>query len=376
VETDLNPFVYSRPLGPDEILDRDREAAELLRLAAGGHYVRLYAPRRYGKTSLLKKALAEGEAREGMVTVLVDLYGTLSLADVAIRIERAYADHLKGRVRDLVDRVLQATGLGLSLSGYGISLRLEADRKVDPLPALHALLDLPLRLGRDGGYRALIAFDEFQDVAKVPGLDALLRTHIQHQGDVASYVFAGSEPGLMRELFEVKARPLYGQAAPLRLGRLEPGDVAAYVDGRFAATGRFVGEALSPLLTTAEGHPQRAMLLAHRLWQELPRSGRATFEHWSAALEATMAEVDPELSALWRTCSAVEQRTLRLVDETDGAIYRSDALARIGLRKSSAQRAAENLEKRAELERGDDQGHRFVDPLFRLWIRRLAHPVA
>src|SRR5205085_123101 len=203
------------------------------------------APRRYGKTSLLKKALAEGEAREGMVTVLVDLYGTLSLADVAIRIERAYADHLKGRVRDLVDRVLQATGLGLSLSGYGISLRLEADRKADPLPALHALLDLPLRLGRDGGYRALIAFDEFQDVTKVPGLDALLRTHIQHQGDVASYVFAGSEPGLMRELFEVKARPLYGQAAPLRLGRLEAGDVAAYVDGRFAATDRAVAEALS-----------------------------------------------------------------------------------------------------------------------------------
>ena len=33
-------------------------------------------------------------------------------------------------------------------------------------------------------------------------MDALLRSHIQFQGEVASFVFAGSEPGLMRELFE------------------------------------------------------------------------------------------------------------------------------------------------------------------------------
>ena len=39
-----------------------------------------------------------------------------------------------------------------------------------------------------------------------------LRSHIQHQGEVASYVFAGSEPGLMRLLFETKDRPLYGSA--------------------------------------------------------------------------------------------------------------------------------------------------------------------
>ena len=57
-----NPFVYSRPLSPEDVIDRDEEVAELLRYAVGGHYVRLFAPRKYGKTSLLRRALRDGEA--------------------------------------------------------------------------------------------------------------------------------------------------------------------------------------------------------------------------------------------------------------------------------------------------------------------------
>jgi AAA+ ATPase superfamily predicted ATPase len=372
---DLNPFVYSRPLAPEDVIDREEETERLLALAAGGHYVRLSAPRRYGKTSLLRKVLQEADRREGMVPVLVDFYGILSLADVTIRIERAYAEQLRGRIRDMVDRLLGATGLGLSLSGYGISVKLQVDRKADPLPALHALLDLPLRFGREGGRRALIAFDEFQDATKVPELEALLRSHIQFQGDVASYVFSGSEPGLMRQVFETKAKPLYGQAEPVRLGRLADADIAVYVTERFRATGRDVSEALAPLLATAAGHPQRAMLLAHRLWEEVPRGEPATAERWQAALERTMTEVEPEFAALWRSLTVTEQKTVRALEEGGGSVYRTDVLRRLDLAASSAQEAARNLAERAELER---VGRRYeiVDPLFALWVRGLRGPVA
>ena len=61
--TDINPFVYSRPISPEEIIDRDDETEQLLQNAVGGHFVRLFAPRKYGKTSLLKRAFADGEKR-------------------------------------------------------------------------------------------------------------------------------------------------------------------------------------------------------------------------------------------------------------------------------------------------------------------------
>ena len=265
---DGNPFVYSRPVAPEDVIDRDEETEQLLRLAIGGHYVRLYAPRKFGKTSLLGRVLRDGE-REGPVPVLVDLYGVLSIADVTVRIERAYAAQLKGSLRSRIDAFLKSTGLGLSLGAFGVSATLHSQPRTDPLPALHALLDLPLRLEAGGGYRALVVFDEFQDIGKVQSLDAILRSHVQYQGEVASYVFSGSEPGMMRTLFERKDRPLYGSAVPMRLERLRDADIAPYVLERFGQTGRDAGDAIGPLLRAAEGHPQRAIHLAHRLWAEV-----------------------------------------------------------------------------------------------------------
>src|SRR5438552_571500 len=104
MQVEVNPFVYSHPLGPGEIIDRDRESADLLANAVGGHYTRLYAPRKYGKTSLLQRALADGERTEGLIPVLVDLYRVVSLADVTVRLcrpggARAPGGRGRGRVR-------------------------------------------------------------------------------------------------------------------------------------------------------------------------------------------------------------------------------------------------------------------------------------
>jgi hypothetical protein len=369
VITDVNPFVYSRPIAPDEVIDRDEETRKLLQWAVGGHYVRLYAPRKFGKTSLLGRVLRDGERSEGLIPIMVDLYGVLSVADMTIRIERAYANQLKGKLRTAVEDFLQRTGLGLSLGAFGVSARLQIDPKVDPLPALHALLDLPLRLEEGGGFRALIVFDEFQDVAKVKEMDAILRSHIQFQGEVASYVFSGSEPGMMRQLFEDKERPLYGSAVPLRLDRLRDEDIAEYVSDRFRGTGREAGEALGPLLATAKGHPQRAIHLAHRLWEAVPEGGTATLDEWRVAHEATLAELSPEFDAHWRSFQTTEQKSLRAVLAGEGSPMQGRVLERLALDKATAYKALKRLADTADVET-IDRKYALVDPLFAEWIGR------
>ena len=367
---DINPFIYSHPLSPEDVIDRDAETEELLQNVVGGHFVRLFAPRKYGKTSLLKRALRDGEKREGLIPVHVDLYRVSSVADVTVRVERAYAKHLKGALRSRIEEFLQRTGIGLSLGALGISASLQLNPNTDPLPALHALLDLPLRLEESGRYRAFIALDEFQDVDKVAGLDGLIRSHIQHQGEVASYVFAGSEPGLMKQLFESKDRPLYGSAVPMRLGRLADADIAEYVADRFRASGRGVGEALNPLLAAAKGHPQRAMLLAHRLWAEVPRKKTAGLEEWERAHAAALEELNPEFDAQWRGFDTSQQKTLRGLILGDGSPYRASVLRRLELTKDMVRKALPRLTARAEIETVDGR-HVVVDPLFAEWIERI-----
>ncbi|MFL5947463.1 MAG: AAA family ATPase [Gaiellaceae bacterium] len=367
---DVNPFIYSHPVAPEEIIDRDGETRELLTAAVGGHYVRLYGPRKYGKTSLLRRVLLEGERGEGLIPVLVDLYGVLSVADVAIRFERAYAKQLKGKVRSRIEEFLQSTGLGLSLGALGISARLQLEPRTDPLPALHALLDLPLRLEETGGFRALIVLDEFQDITKVREMDALIRSHIQFQGDVASFVFAGSEPGLMRELFENGDRPLYGQAVPMRLGRLADADIAEYIVARFRETGRSAGEAVNPLVASARGHPQRAMLLAHRLWAVVSEGGSATLGDWGTAHMAALAELQPEFDAHWRRLSTSAQRALRAVVGGEGSPFQQRVLEQLDLRKSTARAALQALVGNATVEQ-EAELYVLIDPLFAEWIANL-----
>jgi hypothetical protein len=201
-------------------------------------------------------------------------------------------------------------------------------------------------------------------------MDAVLRSHIQFQGEVASFVFSGSEPGLMRELFEDKERPLYGQAVPMRLDRLADADIAAYITGRFRDGGRSVGEALNPLVAASQGHPQRAMLLAHRLWEEVEPDATATLAHWTRAHTAALAELQPEFDANWRRLSTNAQKTLRAVIAGRGSPFGRRVLEQLDLPKSTARAALTSLVASAIIERRAD-AYVLVDPLFAEWMASL-----
>ncbi len=368
---DTNPFIYSHPLAPEDVIDRDSETEELLRKAAGGHYVRLYAPRKYGKTSLLKRTIREATTHDDFVGIHVDLYRVMSLTDVVVRFERAYADQLSGSIAKKIEAFLKRTGVGLSLGAYGISASVHTEPgRFDPVPALHALLDLPLEFDRNDVFRSLIVLDEFQDVEKIPGLDGLIRSHIQYHGEVASYVFAGSEQGLMKQLFETRDRPLYGSAVPMRLGRLADADIAVYVADRFEQTGRDAGEAINPLVRAAKGHPKQAMLLAHRLWEGVEQGRAATFEDWETAHASALDELDAEFDAQWRGLGSSEQKTIRAIVDGDGSPYRTESLTRLNIAKGSVQKAIPRLVARAEIERAADGRYVMVDPLFAEWVVR------
>jgi len=97
---DVNPFVYSRPVAPEDVVDREDEVRRLLRNAVGGHYVRLYAPRKYGKTSLLKRALHAHRRRVAVLSaVSVAMSGLAIVAAIAAWIARVESQ--PGFVNDL-----------------------------------------------------------------------------------------------------------------------------------------------------------------------------------------------------------------------------------------------------------------------------------
>jgi len=363
---DLNPFHFSGPLPPEQMIDRDSEADDLMALAAGGHSFRLVGPRRYGKTTLLRRVLGAAE-REGTATVLVDLQDVLSVAEIVVRIERGY-DRLKGPVRRHVENLFRTWNIGLSLGGGGFTATLQRNPSVDAESVLLRLLELPMALFHRDGTTSLIVFDEIQDVLAVPGADGKIRSVIQHQAEAATYAFAGSAPGVMQQLFADPKRPLLDQAVPKHLAPLPLADVGDYVARHFQRAGRDPGSALTPLLEFTRGHPQRSMMLAHYLWQRTSRDSAADEETWLLALDQAAHDTAPLMRAIWKALTTNERRVARALAVATTPLHSEETAAAVGIKRSSIGKALESLVANADVIH-EAARPRLTDPMFERWLQ-------
>jgi hypothetical protein len=212
---------------------------------------------------------------------------------------------------------------------------LQRNPNVDAESVLLRLLELPVALFDRNGTPSLIVFDEIQDVLAVSGADGKIRSVIQHQGEAATYAFAGSAPGVMQQLFADPKRPLLEQAVPKHLAPLQIVDVAEYVENQFSRTGRRVGGALAPLLEFTRGHPQRSMMLAHYLWERTAKGATADEEAWLSSLDQVVADTAQLMRAIWRALTANERRVARALAVVSTPLHSDETAAAVGIKRTS-----------------------------------------
>src|SRR5258708_2678119 len=149
-----SPFIYEEPVEPPDLLaDRTEELALLKDRAAETRNSRLESPRRYGKTTLLKAALAAAD-KDGFVPIYVNFLGVLTVADVAERVERAYREQLDGPLRQWFSGVISTLRPHLRAAPGGVGVEISPELQT---PALLDRLALPRRLQERHGRQCTIA---------------------------------------------------------------------------------------------------------------------------------------------------------------------------------------------------------------------------
>ncbi|MGE4427323.1 MAG: hypothetical protein AB7G37_12795 [Solirubrobacteraceae bacterium] len=370
------PLRFDVPVGPQQLIDRRDELAELARSAGRRTAIRLAAPRRFGKTSVLHAHVA-AMREAGHRAVVVDLSDVGDTGAVLARVAHAYRG-LDPAAARVVQRATRRAGLTIGPAGLGITVERGPAPSRDQLePVLLELLDVPARLHeRDGGL-CVVCFDEFQDLLQAgTRLDGSLRSVIQHHADAAAYVYAGSQPSLLRALFTERERPLFGQAQPLELGPLPADETADALTAVLASEGfdePDVGTAIDAVVAAMTGHPQRTVLVTHHLLRRLEDADPAEPVDPDELVELAVADAlratDDVHRATWRGCSRAESQVLRLVAERvppTGA----DARRLTGLATSTLGDAVERLVTDGQHLVPDGPGWRLVDPLLTLWLRR------
>ncbi|MGI9606771.1 MAG: AAA family ATPase [Acidimicrobiales bacterium] len=355
-----SPFPYHGPLEAEQVSGREDMVIELSQRIADRRVTALLGPRRFGKTSLLKRVAADLE-QVGPQPVWVDFYELNSMSDLVGALDRGLAA-VTGSLRRIIDSV--AGGVSVNLGVVGMELRRDKRHRPDPVDMLRRLLGILVESAQRQD--VFVVFDEFAGIAGVEGAAGLLRTELQHHYQDLGLVFAGSQPSMMRTLFSDQTQPFFGQADLIEIPPLSDNALLEIVVDGFDRTDRDPGAVARRIVAMADGHPQRGMQLADAVWRNTAESAVADELAWADALEEVRASVDLGSERMYSLLSGGQKKTLRVI-AGDGSIYGA-AAAVLDLAPGTARAATETLEGNGFLARRDELV--IVDPMLRDWIRR------
>jgi uncharacterized protein len=271
----MNPFSYGTIVKGEYFYDRHEECRRIVTTLSGGNNLVLFAPRRFGKTSLVFRAIEE-LVTLGYICVYFDFMPVYSRESFI----EAYSKAILSRQNNLQEGVKKIATLI-----KGIRPKLVFDQSGKPEftldftddkiseKTLEDIIDLPERLASERN-RYIIIFDEFQEINNLNGenFEKLLRSKIQRQEHV-NYLFLGSRTHLLNDMFSNKNKAFYNAAMLMQIESLPKSDTIEFLKDRFSLSGILIDETVSLYLIEQAGNiPYYIQLLASEVWQYMVSS--------------------------------------------------------------------------------------------------------
>ena len=376
-----NPFSFGDLALDERFTNREEELDELKADILNGQNVVIFAPRRYGKSSLVYRASQELVKETDVLIAQVDVMTTATKEQLAAKIAQAVYDQIATpllRARERATqifrglRIVPVITVDPASGALGFSYTTGHARE-DVDATLEKLLDLPAELSAERGRRAAIVFDEFQEVMDIdPNLPSLMRAVFQSQPDVA-HVYLGSKRSMMARLFNDANEPFWRSAKQMELGVIPRAPFASFIHDRFHDSGRAVeDDVVAKVLDTTGGHPYGTQELCYSLWEETPAGGTAGQAELEGALTRVLRSENAHFTRIWDKASRTQRLTLQaLAKEPLRAITSDDFRRRHGLPGSSSiQRALDALREDELIAKQRPGAYRISEPFLAEWILR------
>ena len=374
-----NPFRYGALAFDEAFTDRERELRELKSDIRNGQDVVVFAPRRYGKSSLVLRALQDLR-RQGVLSAQVDLMTAPTKEKLAEKLAKAIHEGIasplyRARERALgVFRGLRITPtVTIDPEDSSVSFGFEPGRAPADVDAtVERLLTLPGELAADRGRVVALVLDEFQEVVEIdPNLPKLMRAVFQAQPEVA-HVYLGSKRHMMRAIFNDENEPFWRSAKQVELGVIRPDLFAPFIAERFRSTGKRIDDAaVETVLEKTAGHPYATQELCYFTWEATDLRSTATPLHVRVGLEGVLRSEHAHFSLLWEDASAGQRLLLTALAGEPGHPYSEDYRRRHRLPPATnVQKALAALRRRELVAKRDDGSYAVVEPFFAEWLSR------
>ena len=310
------PFVFGVATSGDNFTDREKETQRLLLNFTHGVNTILISPRRWGKTSLVKKVaqLAQTKTRK---IVYLDIFSCRTesefyrlFATSVLKQTSSKWDEWVENTKQFLAHINPKISIGTDpMNDFSISFE---DSMQDN--AGNDILQLPEKIAIEKGIQIVICIDEFQQISDFEDSKTFqkkLRTVWQLQQHV-SYCLFGSKKHLMNELFEKKNLPFYKFGDAIYLTKIETKYWIEYICKRFENTGKHISPELAKeICRLVDNHSSYVQQLAWLLW--IRTTDIATEEQLTHALEDLLDQNNILFQSETENLSAYQMNFLKAV---------------------------------------------------------------
>ena len=370
----LSPFQFGTLATNENFIDRQEDRALLNQLLSSHINVMLISPRRWGKSSLVKRAMSELAGEDNNVRICyIDAFSIGSESEFY----RTFASQVIACASSKMDRWIEDAKKFLTgvipqvVINDQVTDFMAFDLKFVPLERdKMAILQLPELLAKEKGIRIIVCINEFQQLANLPeykDMEGKMRSVWQQQ-QLTSYCLCGSKRNMMLNIFNNSNSPFYRFGQVIFMQKIAKEHWVPFILSSFEKTGKRISESFaSRICDVVECHSWYLQQLCYFIWSFTVCE--VTEEVFSLGLKQVLNINTPMFQNDTENLSSTQIEMLKAIANGEQH-FSSQAVKQIYNlgNPNTIVKNRKTLQNKDIIEKQND-AFVFVDPIYRLWFK-------
>lgn len=369
------PFIYGKLATGKSFTDRENELKLLKQNFQAGTNTILISPRRWGKSSLVKKAADEIMSVKSVIRIVqMDMFNIRTEEEFYKSLSEKVLQVVSNKTEDLIENVKEFMKQWIPRITFSPDAQQEISfglnwQEIKKQP--DELLELAENIAIEKGLKLVICIDEFQNISYFEdplAFQKKLRAHWQRHQNV-SYCLYGSKRHMLMDVFTSSSMPFYKFGSLIFLEKIPANYWIDYIKMRFKATGKKISKKQSAeIALLAQNHPYYVQQLAQLCW--LRTEYEVTDKIISEALESLVLQLSLLFQGITELLSTTQVNFLAAL--IDGKTMLSSKKILENYKLGTSANVSRIKSALINKEIIDDQSGtiEILDPIFAIWLKK------
>lgn len=371
----IPPFQFGTLATDENFIDRVEDRALLKQLISSHINVMLISPRRWGKSSLVKKAMTELQEENSKIRVCyIDAFSIGTEAEFY----KVFASSVIACASSKAEKWISDAKRFLS----GVVPQITVSDQVTDFMAFDVkfvpkerdkmtILQLPETLSKDKGIKIVVCIDEFQQLTNLPeykDMEGKMRSVWQQQ-QIATYCLYGSKRNMMLNIFNNSNSPFYRFGQVIFLNKIAKKDWIPFICSSFKKSGKSISEDFADkICDTVECHSWYLQQLCYFVWTYTPKD--VTDTTFALGLKQVLNINSPMFQNDTENLSQSQVEMLRAVANGEQHFSSADAKAQYELGNPNTITKNKTVLQNKDILEKQKGKFEFVDPIYKLWFKQ------